>query len=107
MKIEPGALEPFSFVFLLFGNNQYHWVWNTLDTKEATYIWHIEKSIFKLEQSIKQIGSLKFDFIMQIVYRSTINHLNKVLKEVIGNTTIHLISNGATQETKILLKQMD
>jgi AraC family transcriptional activator of pobA len=36
-----------------------------------------------------------------------INHLNKVLKEVTGNTTTHLISNRVTQEAKILLKQTD
>jgi superfamily II DNA or RNA helicase len=52
------VLEPFSFVFLLSGNNQYHLVWETLDTEEATYIWHIEKSAYELEQSIKQIDGL-------------------------------------------------
>jgi AraC-like DNA-binding protein len=36
-----------------------------------------------------------------------INHLNKVLKEVTGNTTTHLISNRVTQEAKILLRQTD
>ncbi len=36
-----------------------------------------------------------------------INHLNKVLKEITGNTTTHLISNRVTQEAKILLKQTD
>jgi len=52
------VLEPFSFVFLLSGNNQYHLIWETLDTEEATYIWHIEKSIYELERSIKQIDGL-------------------------------------------------
>lgn len=52
------VLEPFSFVFLLSGNNQYHLVWETLDTEEATYIWHIEKSIYDLEQSIKRVDGL-------------------------------------------------
>lgn len=52
------VLEPFSFVFLLSGNNQYHLVWETLDTEEATYIWHIEKSIYELERSIKRIDRL-------------------------------------------------
>ncbi|WDF77094.1 helix-turn-helix transcriptional regulator [Mucilaginibacter sp. KACC 22773] len=36
-----------------------------------------------------------------------VNHLNKVLKEVTGNTTTHLIANRVTQEAKILLKQTD
>ncbi len=52
------VLEPFSFVFLLAGNNQYHLVWETLDTEEATYIWHIEKSVYELERSIKRIDGL-------------------------------------------------
>ena len=52
------VLEPFSFVFLLAGNNQYHLVWETLDTEEATYIWHIEKSGYELERSIKRVDGL-------------------------------------------------
>lgn len=31
--------NPFSFVFVLQGNNKFHIVWETLDTAEATYIW--------------------------------------------------------------------
>lgn len=52
------VLEPFSFIFLLAGNNQYHLVWETLDTEEATYIWHIEKSVYELERRIKRIDAL-------------------------------------------------
>jgi len=52
------VLEPFSFVFLLLGNNQYHLVWETLDTEEATYIWHIEKSICGLETRVREIDKL-------------------------------------------------
>ncbi|WP_255485170.1 TOTE conflict system archaeo-eukaryotic primase domain-containing protein [Mucilaginibacter sp. X5P1] len=52
------VLEPFSFVFLLSGNNQYHLVWETLDTEEATYIWHIEKLAYELDRNIKRIDGL-------------------------------------------------
>ena len=38
------VLNPFSFVFLLPGRVRYHIVLETLDTEEATYIWHIEKN---------------------------------------------------------------
>ncbi len=38
------VLNPFSFVFLLNGTEQYHIVLETLDTEEATYIWHFSKS---------------------------------------------------------------
>lgn len=36
-----------------------------------------------------------------------VNHLNKVLKEMSGNTTTEIISQRLTQEAKILLKQTD
>ena len=45
-------------MFLLSGNNQYHLVWETLDTEEATYIWHIEKSAYELERNLKRIDAL-------------------------------------------------
>lgn len=38
------VLLPFSFVFLLAGEQEYHIIWETLDTEEATYIWHVEKN---------------------------------------------------------------
>ena len=48
------VLRPFAFVFLLSGDEQYHLVLETLDTSEATYIWHIEKTRQELgEQFIK------------------------------------------------------
>lgn len=49
------VLSPFSFVFLLRGNKQYHIVWETLDTEEATYIWLVEKNITALKNKLKQI----------------------------------------------------
>lgn len=36
-----------------------------------------------------------------------VNHLNKVLKEVTGNTTTEIISGRIMQEAKVLLKQTD
>lgn len=41
------VLSPFSFVFLLQGEEKYHIVVETLDTEEATYIWGFEKSRLK------------------------------------------------------------
>ncbi len=49
------VLVPFSFVFLLTGKQQYHIVWETLDTEEATYIWHVEKSKGILRNKLQQI----------------------------------------------------
>lgn len=49
------VLNPFSFIFLLSGKEQYHVILETLDTEEATYIWHIEKNRKLLEQKLQTI----------------------------------------------------
>ena len=49
-------LNPFSFVFLLKGIEQYHFVLETLDTKEATYIWHVERINPDLSENLKIIN---------------------------------------------------
>lgn len=49
------VLLPFSFVFLITGEHQYHIIWETLDTEEATYIWHVEKHRPTLKAKLKEI----------------------------------------------------
>lgn len=49
------VLSPFSFVFLLSGKQYYYIVWETLDSEEATYIWHIEKNLNILKAKLKQV----------------------------------------------------
>lgn len=49
------VLQPFSFVFLLVGEENYHIILETLDTEEATYIWHNIKNKAVLAHTIKQI----------------------------------------------------
>ena len=49
------VLDPFSFVFLLSGAEQYHMVMETLDTEEATYVWHIDKSPLSLSEKLREI----------------------------------------------------
>jgi len=49
------VLSPFSFVFLLPGSEQFHVVMETLDTEEATYIWHINKDRSTLKSKLKEI----------------------------------------------------
>ena len=56
------VLIPFSFVFLLPGKEQFHIVMETLDTEEATYIWHIGKDIDLLRNKLKEI-----DFSISII----------------------------------------
>ena len=49
------VLNPFSFVFLLSGAEGYHLVLETLNTEEATYIWHFDKNINTLKLKISDI----------------------------------------------------
>jgi len=48
-------LSPFSFVFLLSGDSRFHIVLETLDTEEATYIWHFDKVKSLLNSKLKEI----------------------------------------------------
>jgi superfamily II DNA or RNA helicase len=52
------VLSPFAFVFLLTGKEQYHIVMETLDTEEATYIWHFPRNIIALKQGILDIDRM-------------------------------------------------
>lgn len=49
------VLSPFSFVFLLTGEEQFHIVLETLDTEEATYLWHFPKDKQTLKMKLKEI----------------------------------------------------
>ena len=51
------VLNPFSFVFLLAGENSYFIILETLDTEEATYIWRTHKNKASLIEEIKQIDN--------------------------------------------------
>lgn len=46
--------KPFSYVFLLSGTNNFHFVWETLDTQEATYIWTYPNDINRLKEFLSQ-----------------------------------------------------
>ena len=48
-------INPFSFVFLLAGKEQFHIVLETLDTEEATYMWHFPKEKQSLKIKLKEI----------------------------------------------------
>lgn len=52
------VLNPFSFLFLLSGEKNYHIVWETLYSEEATYVWHFEKSIDALRKGLNDIEAI-------------------------------------------------
>ena len=47
--------DPVSFILLLQNNHQYHIVWETLYTKEATYIWSSPKDTDSLKGLLAQV----------------------------------------------------
>ena len=49
------VLSPFSFVFLVSGEQQFHIILETLDTEEATYLWHTDKNKQALINKVKEI----------------------------------------------------
>lgn len=49
------VLRPFSFVFLLTGKDYFHIVMETLDTEEATYVWHFNNDKSKLQDNLKLV----------------------------------------------------
>ncbi|GGH82094.1 hypothetical protein HNQ91_005719 [Filimonas zeae] len=49
------VLQPFSFVFLLKGEAMYHVILETLDTEEASYLWHFEKQLSLLPVYLKEL----------------------------------------------------
>lgn len=52
------VLQPFSFLFMLSGETKYHIIWETLDSEEATYLWHAEKSKDALRITLNQIDEI-------------------------------------------------
>ncbi len=66
-------LQPFSFLFLLVGERQYHIVWETLYSEEATYIWHFEKTMDALRNGLKEIEII----LNEIKATSKIDYLKK------------------------------
>lgn len=49
------VLSPFSFVFLLERMEQFYIILETLDTEEATYLWHFDKNVTVLQSRLKEI----------------------------------------------------
>lgn len=51
-------LNPFSFLFLLAGESEYHLVWETLNSEEATYVWHFTKNTEALRAGLKEVDAV-------------------------------------------------
>ncbi len=51
-------VKPFSFIFLIQGENKFYIVWETLNTAEATYIWQEDKDVNSLKAELKKIDDI-------------------------------------------------
>lgn len=47
--------RPFSFLFIIDGINNFHFIWETLDTEEATYIWRFNRNIITVKDALINI----------------------------------------------------
>ncbi len=52
------VVKPLSFVFLVEGEKNYHIIWETLNTEEATWIWHSEKNTERLKQKLYKVEDI-------------------------------------------------
>ncbi|HRZ43011.1 MAG TPA: hypothetical protein P5228_09960 [Bacteroidales bacterium] len=50
--------RPLSFIFLIEGKHHYHLIWETLDTTEATYIWHSTRDLKELRKTLEKIEDI-------------------------------------------------
>lgn len=48
-------INPFSLVFLLSGEQQFHIILETIDTEEATYLWYTDNNKQALISKVKEI----------------------------------------------------
>ncbi len=52
------VLKPVSFIFLVKGKKYYHFIWETLDTEEATWIWRSGTSRQELKRKLAKIEDI-------------------------------------------------
>lgn len=97
------VLSPFSFVFLLTGQQQYHIILETLDTEEATYIWHLNKNSDSFNEHMrvidKAILELRSDG-RQVYLHSNPENFSKIVHDY-SNPQKGFISWKGLMETKI------
>ncbi len=81
------VINPFSFIFLIEGVENYYFVWETLNTEEATYIWieNKDKKKESLEKIIERINLIKTEG--KITY---INKGNENFKRIFHDYSEHI-----------------
>ncbi len=95
------VLSPFSFVFLLSGEQQYHIILETLDTEEATYLWHTGKSKQMLIDKVKEINQ-QLNIIRnngrQVFLETNPNNFSKIIHDYSENKKGFIIWKNMLEE---------
>jgi len=52
------VITPLSFIFLVKGKIRYHFIWETLDSEEATWIWHSGSTREELRRTLANIEDI-------------------------------------------------
>ncbi|PZR30067.1 MAG: hypothetical protein DI535_00780 [Citrobacter freundii] len=73
--------RPFSFVFFVAGAQQYHIVWETLDTTEATYVWSVAKDDHSVNEFVGETHTI-IERILRDGKSEYIRQLNRNLTRV-------------------------
>ncbi|MCH8555668.1 MAG: type III restriction endonuclease subunit R, partial [Schleiferiaceae bacterium] len=95
------VLNPFSFVFLLAGEKNYFVVLETLDTEEATYIWHTPKNKASLIEEVKQIDdqlSIIREKGRQVFLENSPDNFTRILHDYSDNKKGFTIWKSAIEE---------
>jgi superfamily II DNA or RNA helicase len=95
------VLNPFSFVFLLSGNEHYFIVLETLDTEEATYIWQAPKNKASLIEEVKlidhQLGIIREEGRQAFLEKSPDN-FTRIIHDYSDNKKGFIIWKSALEE---------
>jgi len=98
------VLNPFSFLFLIAGDKNYHIVWETLSSEEATYIWHFEKTMDALRKGLHEIETILNEIKAtgkQDYLRKEHPHFSRVLHDY-GDVQSGFVNWKGALESKIL-----
>lgn len=98
------VLNPFAFVFLLAGQSLFHIVMETLDTEEATYIWHLKKETSELRNRIEEIG-MQLTLIRNSGRQEFLNSTPANFSRILHDYTVSEKSNSGFINWKGLLEE--
>ena len=95
------VLQPFSFLFLLAGERKYHVIWETLDSEEATYIWHTDRTRESLRIALEEIEVILRDIKQngrQVFLEKESNNFSRVVHDYADTKKGFVVWKGMLEE---------